>query len=98
MAKNRLFGIGEPLDAAALRKSAKLLVVTGWNEAAATMEARAEQMCYAVRQLAWSEERQLFRDLPGMEIYSQHTQIMAVLAGTVVEEDAKRLIERALDE
>ena len=84
--------------AASLRKAAKLLEVTGWSDAAGEMSARADSVCGAVRRLAWSEERKLFRDLPGTEIYSQHTQIMAVLSGTVTGEEAKQLLARALRE
>ncbi|WP_373232348.1 family 78 glycoside hydrolase catalytic domain [Cohnella sp.] len=84
--------------AASLRKAAWLLEETGWSDAAGEMLARADSMCGAVRRLAWSEERQLFRDLPDTEIYSQHTQIMAVLAGTVIGEEARQLMERTLRE
>ncbi|MGO4532375.1 family 78 glycoside hydrolase catalytic domain [Paenibacillus sp. 2TAF8] len=84
--------------AAALRKSATLLHATGWSQAASTMESRAEQVCNALRKLAWSEERQLFRDMPGLEIYSQHTQIISILAGAIEGEEARRLMERTLEE
>jgi alpha-L-rhamnosidase len=84
--------------ATSLRKAAKLLSMTGWNDVAGEMEARADRVCEAVRQMAWSNERQLFRDLPGMEIYSQHTQIMAVLSETVTGDEARQLMERTLRE
>lgn len=83
--------------AASLRKAANLLRVTSWNDAALDLEKRADDVCIAVRQLAWSVENQLFRDLPDTEIYSQHSQIMAVLAGAVDGEEAKRLMERTLN-
>jgi alpha-L-rhamnosidase len=83
--------------AASLRKAANLLRVTDWNDAALEMEKRADDVCIAVRRLAWSEEKQLFRDLPGTEIYSQHSQIMAVLSGAVNGEEAKTLMERTLN-
>lgn len=72
--------------------------VTGWNEVAEEMETRAMKVSQTLKKLAWSEERQLFRDLPGTEIYSQHTQVMAVLSDTVTGEDAKSLMERTLNE
>nr|WP_253957879.1 alpha-L-rhamnosidase C-terminal domain-containing protein [Metabacillus halosaccharovorans] len=81
-----------------LRKASYLLGKTGWNEVALEMEGRADNICQAVRELSWSKERQLFRDLPDTEIYSQHTQIMAVLAGAVDGEEAKLLMERTLQE
>jgi hypothetical protein len=84
--------------AAALRKSAKILHATGWSQAASTMDSRAEQVCNALRKLAWSEERQLFRDMPGLEIYSQHTQVLSILTGAIEGEEARRLMERTLDE
>ncbi|MBO9598762.1 MAG: family 78 glycoside hydrolase catalytic domain, partial [Cohnella sp.] len=84
--------------AAALDKCASLFEATGWSDAARTMAARREQICLALKELAWSEERQLFRDLPGLDSYSQHTQVMAVLVGVVTGEEAKRLMERTMVE
>ncbi|MEK5163522.1 alpha-L-rhamnosidase C-terminal domain-containing protein [Paenibacillus sp. FSL R5-0527] len=83
---------------ASLRKLSRLLAVTGWHDAAGEMEQRAVRIAQAVQRLAWSEERQLFRELPDTEIYTQHTQIMAVLSGVVNGEEAKSLLERALRE
>jgi alpha-L-rhamnosidase len=82
--------------AASLRKAARLLKVTGWLDAANEMTLRANRVCEAVRRLAWSEERRLFRDFPDLEIYSQHAQVMAVLSETVTGEEARLLMERAL--
>jgi len=84
--------------AASLRTASRLLKVTGWIDAANDMTARADHICQAVRKLAWSDERQLFRDLPGLEIYSQHSQVMAVLSETVTGEEARKLMERTLQE
>ncbi|MEK3669668.1 family 78 glycoside hydrolase catalytic domain [Paenibacillus sp. FSL R10-2771] len=84
--------------AAALRKSSTLFRVTGWREVAGELEMRAESICKAVNKLAWSEEKQLYRELPGTEIYSQHSQIMAVLAGAITGADARGLLQRALRE
>lgn len=84
--------------AASLKKAADLLSTTGWSDAAAEMIEKADRVCLAVRKLSWSEERKLFRDLPDLEIYSQHMQIMAVISGMVEGEEAKHLLERALTE
>lgn len=72
--------------------------MTGGKEIAGEWIARADQICSAVKRLAWSPERMLFRDLPDTEIYSQHTQIMAVLSGAVTGEEARDLMERTLRE
>lgn len=82
--------------AASLRKAANLLRVTGWNDAASEMEMRAEDVCNSVRRLAWSNEKQLFRDMPDTEIYSQHSQIMAVLAEAINGDEARQLMGRTL--
>lgn len=84
--------------ASALRKCSKLLSATGWTEMANSLTARADSVCLAVRNMAWSEEKKLFRDLPEMESYSQHMHVMAVLAEMVTGKEAYSLLERALDE
>lgn len=83
--------------AAALRKSSELFRLTGWNEVASEMLLRSEKVCQAVNTLSWSAESQLYRELPGTEIYTQHSQIMAVLAGAIKGDQAKELLLRALD-
>ncbi len=40
----------------------------------------------------------LFQDGPGIEAYSQHVQVMAVLSGTVLGDEARQLIERTLED
>ncbi|WP_167330796.1 alpha-L-rhamnosidase C-terminal domain-containing protein [Paenibacillus sonchi] len=84
--------------AASLRKAAGLFKVTRWLDAADELDKRAGDISAAVRKAAWSKERKLFRELPDTEIYTQHSQIMAVLAGAVSGEEARLLLERTLAE
>ncbi|WP_409340500.1 alpha-L-rhamnosidase C-terminal domain-containing protein [Paenibacillus sp. MBLB4367] len=44
----------------------------------------------------WSRERQLFRDGPEADAFSQHAQIWSVISGTVQEEQAQTLILRMM--
>lgn len=84
--------------AASLRKASDLMRVTGWNDVATTMDERADHIGNALRKSAWNEDKKMFRDLPDTEIYSQHTQVMAVLADVVKGKEAKELMERTLSE
>jgi len=83
--------------AAALRKSSYLFQLLGWNDLASEMIVRADRVCQAVNTLSWSEEQGLYRELPGTEIYTQHSQIMAVLAGAITGDQARELLARALE-
>lgn len=49
-----------------------------------------------VVQLGWNAEKGLFRDLPGKEIYSQHTNILAVLCDILPEPEQPDLIDKIL--
>jgi len=83
---------------AALAIAAELNEVVGRTATAAEYRARAEEVREAVRLHCWSEQRQLFRDGPTAELYSQHVQIWAVLSGVVTDEDARGLMEKMLQD
>ncbi|SFS55285.1 alpha-L-rhamnosidase C-terminal domain-containing protein [Paenibacillus sp. BC26] len=81
----------------ALVKAAEMNEWTGRNETGAEYRERAASVLEAVRLHCWSESRQLFRDGPAVEAYSQHAQVWAVLTGTVKGNEAKSLTARMLD-
>ncbi|MFD2331259.1 alpha-L-rhamnosidase C-terminal domain-containing protein [Cohnella sp. GCM10020058] len=81
---------------AALQIAAELNEATGRADAAAEYERRAEKVQEAVRAYCLSPDRQLFQDGPGVEAYSQHSQIWAVLSGTVSGEEARSLMRQTL--
>lgn len=81
---------------AALDCGAELYEATGRKDTADEYRRRAEAVRQAVRMHCWSAERNMFRDAPGVEQYSQHSQIWAVLSDVVREEEAVLLMERVL--
>lgn len=83
---------------AALDKCASLLAATGWSDAARMMTERGEHVRMALKRLAWHEDRLLFRDSPGLNHFSQHTQVLAVLAEVVTGDEARKLMTRTLNE
>lgn len=83
---------------AALDIAAELNEQTGRPAIGAEYRERAERVRSAVLAQCWSQERKLFRDGPGVEEYSQHGQIWAVLSRTVQGEAAAALIESALQD
>jgi len=84
--------------AAALKKSGKLLSLVGWNDAGQEILNRASSILKSVKQQAWSAEKRLYRDGSGIEEYSQHTQVWAVLSGMVTGDEARILMQKTLAE
>lgn len=84
--------------AAALKKSGKLLSLMGWNDAGQEIVNRASSVLQSVKKHAWSAETGLFRDGSGIEEYSQHTQVWAVLSGMVTGDEARILMQKTLAE
>ncbi|MFD0713335.1 family 78 glycoside hydrolase catalytic domain [Paenibacillus sp. GCM10027626] len=80
----------------ALQKAAVINEVTGRPDTAAEYRTRAQQIIRAVNTHCWSEERQLYQDSAGLEQYSQHTQIWAILSGAIQEEHASKLAGRLM--
>lgn len=81
------------LYADALRKAADINEHTGRPDTAREYRERANDAIAAVRKACWSEERGLYRDAPGLEQYSQHTQIWAILSGAAVPTEAEQLAQ-----
>jgi len=50
----------------------------------------------AVKNNCWDEEKQLFRDYPDKSLYSQHSNILAILCDVIDEAEQKKLMERIL--
>lgn len=84
------------LFAAALNQAAELNEAVGRAATAAEYRALSNRLNEAIRSTCWSEERQLFRDGPDVEAYSQHTQLWSVLSGLMEGEAAKRLMKQTL--
>ncbi|MDF2922181.1 MAG: alpha-L-rhamnosidase [Paenibacillaceae bacterium] len=82
---------------AALRQAAELMVWSGRPGLAEEYGTRAARVKAAVQHGCWSEERQMYRDGPTAELYSQHTQIWAVMAGLLSKEAAGELMDRTQD-
>ena len=63
----------------------------GWTEKAANYATEAEQIKAAVKERCWDSDRQLFRDYPAQAVYSQHTNIMAILCDVLPEDQQPAL-------
>ncbi|HEV8365991.1 MAG TPA: alpha-L-rhamnosidase C-terminal domain-containing protein, partial [Gemmatimonadaceae bacterium] len=80
----------------ALELAAKLESALGARELAAGYRARATSLRAAVRARAWDQGRRLFRDAPDSALFSQQTNVLAVLAGAVPVAERRALVERVL--
>ncbi|WP_217595531.1 alpha-L-rhamnosidase C-terminal domain-containing protein [Cohnella sp. GbtcB17] len=82
--------------AASLKLAAELQDALGRTGTGDDYRSRAAALIEAVNQTGYSEAAGLYQDAPRVELYSQHAQIWAVLAGAVQGEAARQLIERML--
>ncbi|MBS4194879.1 alpha-L-rhamnosidase-related protein [Lederbergia citri] len=84
--------------AVALQKGAELNEWTGRQDVAREYQERAEKLKHAILLHCWSEEKQLFRDGPNVEEYSQHVQIWSVLSNVIGDEKAVNVMEKVLND
>jgi len=92
----------------ALDRAAEIFEHFGKDIQAHTMRARADRTREAVYSLCYNKERQVLADIPVHEthqltyypggIYSQHTNIWAILTDAVPEEDQKALMTSILED
>ncbi|MCF7942277.1 MAG: alpha-L-rhamnosidase N-terminal domain-containing protein [Spirochaetia bacterium] len=79
-----------------LQKAAELNTLIKRDCIAQEYLVRSQSVNDSVRMHCWSEERQLFKDGPDTELYSQHAQIWAVLAHTLTGDTAVKLMKDTL--
>lgn len=70
----------------------------GQGEAAARWAAEAARVKSAVYDQCWDQQLQLFRDYPDQAVYSQHTNLLAILCDVLPAADQETLLERILTE
>jgi len=76
--------------------AARLEADLGSKALAAEYEAEAARLRRAIRPLYWDEGRRLFADTSARKQFSQHANVLAVLAGISTGEDARGLVARVL--
>lgn len=70
----------------------------GETDKAATWEQLSSEIKKSIKTHCRDEDRQLFRDYPDQQIYSQHTNILAILCDVPDEPEQKKLMKRILEE
>ncbi len=83
--------------AAALRAAAEICDAVSRPGLAADYRARASEMIALVDQYCYDEKVGLYRDIPSIESYSQHTTLWAILSGAVTGKEAGALVDRTFD-
>jgi hypothetical protein len=68
----------------------------GLKEKAKYWQKLSEQIKPAVYKNCWDAEKQLFRDYPDQSIYSQHTNLFAILCDIIPETEQQKLMNRIL--
>ena len=81
----------------ALKRAAELEDAVGLAGTGDAYRARAESLLRSVRG-AWDPARQLFRDSPGTNAYSQQTNVLAILTDAVPAAGQGPLMQRVLDD
>ena len=83
--------------AGTLRRAAELCRALGRADLATHYEQTAAGLCASARS-CWDEGRRLYADTPARQTFSQHANVMAVLAGAVTGDAARDLMQRVADD
>ena len=79
-----------------LGEASDLLAAMGYSELAGKYQNRKAQISETVNALCWDASRQMYREGPGFDQFSQHAQMWAVLSETVTGDTAADLMRRAI--
>lgn len=80
----------------ALDRTSELFAFYGKKHEAAVYQSQSESIKRAVYNLCFNSEKQLLKDTPFEEIYSQHTNIWGVLTDAIPREKQKEVIQKVL--
>lgn len=92
-------GNSAPLDLQLLlgyQAAAPLEKAAGFAALSGEYQKRATALGKTIHELYWDKEKGLFADTPEKKHFSQHTNALAVLAGLVEGEEAKKIMEKTL--
>lgn len=80
----------------ALDRASELFAFYGKKHEAAVYQSQSESIKRAVYNLCFNSEKQLLKDTPFEEIYSQHSNIWSVLTNAIPREKQKEVIQKVL--
>jgi len=81
----------------AMQAASTINKVTGRIGVAEEYEQRAEKIMGIIEEHCWDENIGMYKQGPGIDEYSQHTQVFAVLTGLAKGEKAKRIMRNTMD-
>lgn len=70
----------------------------GLKDVAAQYRQRADQLSKTIRAKYWDASKGMFADTPDKDVYSQHANALAILAGLVKNDDAKTLATKLVSD
>ena len=81
-----------------LQKAAELASYIGWTDVSAEYAGRADVLKAAIRNVCMGryQEQPLIQDGPGVEAYSVHAQVLAILTGVVSPEEGKAMLQKTV--
>jgi hypothetical protein len=82
----------------ALKDAVELFRYYGWDREAARYSRLAESIGEAVRRCCYDGQKGLFAETAEKKVFSQHTNVMAVLADVVEEPLQRKIMERILSD
>lgn len=80
----------------ALDKVTEIFDAFGMKKEAAAYRKTAEQLKASTYHLCWDKEKQMMADLPDKKEFSQHANVLTVLAGALQKESASDLMQRTV--
>jgi alpha-L-rhamnosidase len=81
-----------------LERSAAILDFIGDREIAAAYDNLVDRIKQAVSHLCFDSEKKYFAETPENNVFSQHTNILAVLTGCIEGDEARELIQRLIQD
>lgn len=82
----------------ALQKAAELQISCGISDMAAQYKNRSENILLNVEKFCWSNEKEMYKDGPNFEEYTQHSQALAVLTGLATGERTKTIMKNCFSD
>ncbi len=85
------------LYAYTLEQASELMKLTGRTDTASEYRLRSQTLLSVIHEKCWDEEKQLYKEGPQIDEYTQHAQVWSILCNLKKDQDARDILHKSAE-